>query len=102
MQSTSGYFQIGEIRVARVEESCQAAFPPEVMFPELPAEALQRQLPWLAPNYYNPQEGLLVASIHSWVVRTRYHTILIDTCGGNHKERPELPALHQQIGRAHV
>jgi hypothetical protein len=46
---------MGELRVARVEESCQAAFPPEVMFPELPAAALQRQLPWLAPNYYDPQ-----------------------------------------------
>jgi len=95
MPSTSGYFQISELRVARVEESCQAAFPPEVMFPDLPAEALQRQLRWLAPNYYDPQAGLLVASIHSWVVRTRHHTVLIDTCGGNHKERPGFPALHQ-------
>jgi glyoxylase-like metal-dependent hydrolase (beta-lactamase superfamily II) len=95
MPSTSGYFQMGEIRIARVEESCQPAFPPEVMFPDLPAEALQRQLRWLAPNYYDPQAGLLVASIHSWVVRTRHHTILIDTCGGNHKERPGFPALHQ-------
>jgi hypothetical protein len=55
MQSTSGYLQMGELRVARVEESCQAAFPPEVMFPELPAAALQRQLRWLAPNYYDPR-----------------------------------------------
>ncbi|MGH7052967.1 MAG: MBL fold metallo-hydrolase [Stellaceae bacterium] len=95
MQSASGYFQLGELRVARVEESCQPAFPPEVMFPDLPAEALQRQLRWLAPNYYDREAGLLVASIHSWVVRTRHHTILIDTCGGNHKERPGFPALHQ-------
>ena len=95
MQSASGYFAIGELRVARVEESCRAAFPPEIMFPELPADALQRQLGWLAPNYYDPGQGLLVASIHSWVVRTRHHTILIDTCGGNDKERPDFPALHR-------
>jgi glyoxylase-like metal-dependent hydrolase (beta-lactamase superfamily II) len=95
MAPASGYFQIGDIRIARVEESCQPAFPPSVMFPDLPAEALERQLPWMAPNYYDPQAGLLVASIHSWVVRTRHHTILIDTCGGNHKERPDFPPLHQ-------
>jgi glyoxylase-like metal-dependent hydrolase (beta-lactamase superfamily II) len=95
MASASGYFQIGDLRVARVEESCQPAFPPSMMFPDLPSEALQRQLQWMAPNYYDPQAGLLVASIHSWVVRTRHHTILIDTCGGNHKQRPEFPPLHQ-------
>lgn len=95
MASNSSYFQIGDLRVARVEESCQAAFPPDMMFPELPAEALQRQLHWMAPNYYDPQAGLLVASIHSWVLRTRHHTILIDTCGGNDKERPGFPALHR-------
>jgi len=95
MASASGYFHIGDIRVARVEESCQPAFPPDMMFPDLPSEVLERQLHWMAPNYYDPQAGLLVASIHSWVVRTRHHTILIDTCGGNHKERPEFPPLHQ-------
>jgi glyoxylase-like metal-dependent hydrolase (beta-lactamase superfamily II) len=95
MASTSGYFQIGDLRVARVEESCLATFPPDMMFPELPALALQRQLHWMAPNYYDPQAGLLVASIHSWVVRTRHHTVLIDTCGGNDKERPAFPALHR-------
>ena len=95
MASASGYFQIGELRVARVEESCQPAFPPEVMFPDLPADALARQRHWMAPNYYDPQAGLLVASIHSWVLRTRHHTILIDTCGGNHKERPGFPPLHR-------
>jgi glyoxylase-like metal-dependent hydrolase (beta-lactamase superfamily II) len=95
MASTSSYFQIGDLRVARVEESCQPAFPPDVMFPDLPSEALQRHLQWMAPNYYDPQAGLLVASIHSWVVRTRHHTILIDTCGGNHNERRAFPPLHQ-------
>src|SRR5580704_1937281 len=61
MASTSSYFQIGDLRVARVEESCQPAFPPDIMFPDLPSEALQRQLQWMAPNYYDPQARLLVA-----------------------------------------
>ena len=69
MASASGYFQIGDLRVARVEESCQPAFPPSMMFPDLPLEALERQLQWMAPNYYDPHAGLLVASIAGWFAR---------------------------------
>ena len=30
------------------------------------------------------------------MVRTAHHTILIDSCGGNGKERPAFPRLHQR------
>lgn len=95
MASTSATFNIGELQVGRVEEHCAPVFPPDMMFPELPAGTLEKHRHWMAPNYWDPEQNLLVASIHSWVVRTRHHVILIDTCGGNHKERPGFPLLHQ-------
>lgn len=95
MATASGGFAIGELRVSRVEETCQPMFPPDVMFPDLPPDALKKHMSWLAPNFFDPDAGLIVASIHSWVVRTRHHTILIDTCGGNHKDRPQFPVLNQ-------
>lgn len=38
----------------------------------------------------------LIMSFHSFVVRTGNATILVDTCVGNHKERPALPEWHLQ------
>ena len=34
-------------------------------------------------------------SLHGWVVRTGRHTVLIEACGGNHKNRPEYPRVHE-------
>jgi glyoxylase-like metal-dependent hydrolase (beta-lactamase superfamily II) len=33
--------------------------------------------------------------IHSWLVRTPRHTILIDTATGNGKDRPAVPVMHR-------
>jgi glyoxylase-like metal-dependent hydrolase (beta-lactamase superfamily II) len=37
----------------------------------------------------------VIMTLQSWLVRTPHHVVLIDTCGGNHKQRPETPMLHQ-------
>jgi glyoxylase-like metal-dependent hydrolase (beta-lactamase superfamily II) len=39
--------------------------------------------------------GSSYLGIHTWVLRTRHHTILIDSCAGNHKNRPSVPRFHQ-------
>ena len=43
-----------------------------------------------------PRPGLLIMSFHSLVVRTPAGVLLVDTCVGNHKDRPMLPEWHQQ------
>lgn len=87
-------FSIGDIEVLRIEESHGLGFAPNVLLPDWTREAVAPHLPWLAPHYYDPTEDKLVSSIHSWVLRTRHHTILIDTCVGNHKHRPDWPRFH--------
>jgi glyoxylase-like metal-dependent hydrolase (beta-lactamase superfamily II) len=57
---------------------------------------LQKHLPWLVPHHYSPEHDRLVTSVHSWLIRTDRHTILLDCCGGNHKERPGLARFHQR------
>ena len=49
----------------------------------------------MVPRYYNPQLNAFVSSIHSWLIRTSHHTVLIDTCVGNHKDRPEFPRFNR-------
>lgn len=51
---------------------------------------------WLAPLHYDVTEAKFRTSVRSYLVRTAHHTILIDTCGGNHKHRPYFPRFHQR------
>ncbi len=50
----------------------------------------------MAPVHYDPGTDQLVSSVHSWVIRTAEHTILLDGCGGNHRNRPWAPRWHMQ------
>ena len=84
----------GAFEVSRVKETLGAAFPPAHLLHTLPAEAIERHLAWLAPNHYSPEKKRFVMGTHTWVVRTRHHTILVDTCIGNHKQRPNSPGFH--------
>lgn len=87
-------FDIGEIQVLRVEESLGPGFQPNLLLPDWSREAVAPDLHWVAPDYYDPVKDRLISSIHSWVLKTRHHTIVIDTCVGNHKHRPEQPRFH--------
>ena len=50
------------------------------------------------PRFIDPDSIKVILCIQSYVIKTRHHTILIDTCVGNHKERPARPAWHMQDG----
>ncbi len=90
-------WHIGAITVTRVEEQFgNPNYPPEQYFTGFEREVLERHRHWLAPNHYAPETDRLVTSVHSWLIRTPRHTILLDCCGGNHKHRPWLPRFHQQ------
>ena len=40
-------------------------------------------------------DGKIVMSFHAFVLKTGRHTILIDGCIGNDKERPTRPQFHR-------
>jgi len=50
----------------------------------------------MEPRALDPVSGNLVLVIQAFLVRTRHHTILIDTCVGDHKHRPHRPFWHMQ------
>jgi len=85
---------IGDIRVTRVEEVVRPVVRPQDWYADYQAEELAPHLAWLAPQYFSLEQGRMISSIHSWVLRTATQTILVDTCTGNHKDRPGWPAFH--------
>lgn len=86
---------IGEATVLRVEEMVDTSFTASGFFLNFDRAALEPHLGWLAPRYYIPERDALVFSMHAWVVRTGRHTVLIDTCIGNDKERMPRAHWHQ-------
>jgi glyoxylase-like metal-dependent hydrolase (beta-lactamase superfamily II) len=86
---------IGDIRLDRIPEMSGPALDPRMLLPGLPPDAIERNLDWLAPTFYDTAAGQLILSLHGWVVRTAHSTVLIEACGGNHKDRPEYPRVHQ-------
>lgn len=86
---------VGAVKVARVEEYLGLGFPPRTLFPAFQPEMAAPLASWLVPRYYDPTQDRLRTSIHSWVVRTAWHTIVIDTCVGNDKDRQQIPRFHR-------
>ena len=88
------HWQIGSITIDRVVESEKPGLPARVMFPTATSEAVARYRPQLGPLLIDPASEILILSIHSFIVRTKNHTIVIDACSGNDKERPAKPHYH--------
>jgi len=85
----------GDIAVDRVVEVEGPGFFPAFMLPDCTPEALAAEAGWLVPDFLHAESGRFVQSVHTYVIRTGRHTILVDTCIGNDKERPSTKAWHR-------
>jgi glyoxylase-like metal-dependent hydrolase (beta-lactamase superfamily II) len=82
--------QLGEITIHRIVEQEAPFFDALQFFPSLTKELLAENRSWLQPHYIDAA-GRVILCIQSYLVRTRHHTVLIDSCVGNHKPRPARP-----------
>ena len=49
---------------------------------------------WLDPHYVDTETGRLLMSLHTYIIKTERHTVLIDT-----RRRPQAPSRYP--GMAH-
>jgi glyoxylase-like metal-dependent hydrolase (beta-lactamase superfamily II) len=82
--------ELGNIAIHRVVEQEQPMFLVSEFFPALTKEMLEENRSWLEPKYFDPS-GKVILCVQSYIVRTPQHTIMIDSCVGNHKPRPARP-----------
>jgi glyoxylase-like metal-dependent hydrolase (beta-lactamase superfamily II) len=87
--------RIGGFEVHRITEFEGPFIAPEVFFPDYDPELLRAHPDMTGPTLVDPATGKLVFSFHSFVVKTGRHTILVDACLGNDKERPTRPQFHR-------
>ena len=88
--------KFGDITSDRVGESEGPAFFAEYLFPDSNHSTLMSHKSWLIPFFLDRNSGRLVMSIHTYVIKTPRHVILVDTCVGNDKVRPSTPQWNLQ------
>ncbi len=89
-------YALGQIVIRRIVESICAEFDALSFFPRTTPDDWARHRTWMEPWALDPASGKLILTIQAFLVRTRNHTILIDTCVGDHKPRPLRPFWHMQ------
>lgn len=93
MVAESG-FLLGDIEVTPLTDIACFEAPLSFVFPGSDADRLKEHNDWLEPLHVD--RGQLRLAIRSWLLRDNGRNILIDTCVGNHKNRPNRPEWHQK------
>ena len=89
--------QVGDISIARVIESERPDFDAAQFFPSITPERWEpvpRAPGRLGAGAVRP--NALTFPMQSFVVRTRHHTIVVDTCVGDHKQRARPTLEHDR------
>jgi glyoxylase-like metal-dependent hydrolase (beta-lactamase superfamily II) len=80
-----------DVTIHPVVEQQGAFFDFLEFFPKLSKEQFEENRSWLEPTFVDPATQRLVLCIQGFLIKTAQHTILIDSCVGNHKPRPARP-----------
>jgi glyoxylase-like metal-dependent hydrolase (beta-lactamase superfamily II) len=87
--------ELGRAQVTRVPESEGSRVALARLFPRAEAAALAPHRHWLEPHYVAGTD--MIMNVQAYVVRTRHHVILVDSCVGNDKVR-KYPEYNQLQG----
>lgn len=95
------YCQIGNLQIMRALEMIMP-FGRQAFFPQTTESDWAPHRHWLEPQALDPVTDELQFPMQSYVVHTSHHTILIDSCVGNDKERPNRPSWHMKTDDAYM
>ncbi len=91
------HLELGGVQVSRVMELGETPpVKPRQLLPDAAPEVIDSHRHWLMPRFLTA-DGMFTGSIHTYVVRTRRHTIVVDTGAGNDKKR-SYAGLNQMHG----
>lgn len=84
-------YSVGDLTIQRVIEQETSFVPALEMLPGLTPELLDENRAWMRQAKALDDQDVLILCFQSYVVKTPHHTILIDSCIGNDKPRPNRP-----------
>jgi len=84
---------LGDVTVTRIRET-EASFPiTALLVAEGGREDWEQNSSWLVPDHWDPESNEIQVNVASYLLRSAGKNILIDTGGGNGKERPYFPPV---------
>jgi len=86
--------QFGDVTIDRLVEVEGPGYEPTFFFPDATMEGFAGEMDWLLPHFWDEAANTFLRCIQSYVVRTRHHTVLVDSCVGHEKDRPPTPGWH--------
>lgn len=87
---------VGAVKISRVLEFEMPVLPPEILYPALRPEHIDRNRDWLEPYLLDPVSNRFMMAIHSFVIETPASVIMVDTCSGNDRPRPHKQRYHMK------
>ena len=93
---------VGDMTIHRVIEQEMPFFHPLEFLPDMTQDQLEENRHWLEPTLIDPATGHIKLCIQSYIVRTPQHTILVDSCVGNDKERTTRPFWHMKTDDSYM
>jgi glyoxylase-like metal-dependent hydrolase (beta-lactamase superfamily II) len=93
--SAQSHWTFGALTLRRIVEQEAPLLSPFELFGDCTHEQLDENRSWLVPRFQDATSRNLMISIQSFVIRQDGLTILVDTCGGNDKDR-KRPHFHRR------
>jgi glyoxylase-like metal-dependent hydrolase (beta-lactamase superfamily II) len=88
--------RLGQIEIQTLLDITGLHAPIREVFLEATPEALDPYRYWLEPDALCPISQRIAIPVQAYLVRTRHHRILIDSCVGCDKSIPDAPDWHQR------
>lgn len=89
-------FAVGDITVSKIVDVVEPTSP-RFLYVDKNRDDFDPHLDWLQPHFVT-EKKLMLLSIHSFVLQTAHHTILVDTCVGNLKQGLAFPQWNGREG----
>ncbi|MGI9353979.1 MAG: MBL fold metallo-hydrolase [Rhizobiaceae bacterium] len=85
---------LGDMTVTEICDIRSFNIPLKMIFPQSDRRLLRPHLHWLQPDFLDQDDVRLV--VRSWLLKRNNRNILVDSCVGNHKQRPARPDWHER------
>ena len=95
-------FSADDLTIHHIIEQETAFLPALDMLPSLRPELLDENRAWMRQAKALDEADVLILCFQSYLIRTPHHTILVDSCIGNDKQRPSRPKWHVKTDDAYM
>lgn len=86
--------QLSRMTIDLLPEIEHRMMPVSFLFNDLTREQMEANASWLDGRFLDPAAMMLGLAFQAYVIRTEDLTILVDSCNGNHKQRPTASWQH--------